>query len=86
MTPSEQVQEKIAALKAELDKQNPGISSYLRDIHRNLIEDESIVQILTPEEIGVIISGASLLTKTQIVADSIKKNKSALKNLTLDDL
>lgn len=87
MTPAEQIHEKILKLKELLDAQNPGIEGYLRDIHTNLHKDESLVQVLAPEEMGIIVQGLSIKAKKVIVAESAsKKVKGGLSNLKPDDI
>lgn len=87
MTPAEQIHEKVLHLKEMLDAQNPGMENWLRDIHTNLHKDESLVQVLTSEEIGIIVTGLERKTKTKIVEDAVKsKVKGGLKNITIDKI
>lgn len=88
MTPAEQIHEKVLNLKEKLDTQNPGMEGYLREIHTNLHKDESLVQCLTPEEIGIIVAGLSQKAKTKIIEDAVSKkvSKKSLGNLTFDDI
>lgn len=88
MTPAEQLHEKVLNLKAQMDAQHPGMENWLRDIHNNLHKDEALVQCLTPEEIGVIVTGLSLKAKTKIVEDAVKSKpgKAKLSNLSLDSI
>jgi len=87
MTHTEQIHEKVLALKQMLDTKHPGMENWLRDIHQNLQKDENLVQVLTPEEIGVIVSGLSLKAKQVIVSDIVNgKGKKPASQLTLDDL
>lgn len=88
MTPAEQIHEKILKLKQLLDSQNPGMENWLRDIHQNIHKDESLVQVLTPEETGIIVSGLSIKAKTVIIEEAVAKkiSKAKLGNLTLDQI
>lgn len=86
MTPAEQIHEKVLQLKQMLDNKHPGMENWLRDIHQNLHKDESLVQCLTPEEIGVIVSGLESRAKTKIVEDAVKSKPKGLNNLTLDSI
>jgi hypothetical protein len=88
MTPSEQIHEKILQLKTALDTNHPGIENWLRDIHKNLHTDESLVQVCTPEEIGVIVRGLELKAKVRIVDDAVSKKvtKAKLGQLAIDDI
>lgn len=88
MTPAEEIHNKVLNLKAKLDENNPGMENWLRDIHNNLHKDESLVQVLSPQEIGIIVSGLSLKAKTVIVEDAVKSKVSnkKLSNLSLDSI
>ena len=88
MTPAEVIQQKVAHIKSLLDSQNPGIENYLRDIHQNLQKDESLVQFLTPEDMGVIVRGLELKAKMKIVEDAVSKkpSKASLSKLSMDDI
>lgn len=88
MTPAEQIHEKILHLKEMLETQNPGMEGWLREIHTNLHKDESLVQVLKPEEIGIIVTGCSVRAKQVIVEEAVKSKstKAKLSNLNLDDI
>ena len=88
MTPAEQIHEKLLQLKKVLDEQNPGMENWLRDIHTNLNKDESLAQILSPEEVAWIVTGLSIKAKIKIVDDTVKTkvSKATLSKLTVDDL
>jgi hypothetical protein len=86
MTPAEQIHEKVLQLRQMLDARHPGMENWLRDIHQNLHKDESLVQCLTPEEIGVIVEGLERRAKTKIVEDAVNSKSKGLKNLTLDSI
>ena len=88
MTPAEQIHEKILNLRQMLDTAHPGMENWLRDIHTALHKDESLVQTLSPEEIGVIVRGLEIRTKTKIVDDAVKSkpSKKKLSNLGFDDI
>lgn len=88
MTPAEQIHEKVLQLKALLDQNNPGMENWLRDIHQNMSKDESLAQVLSPAEIGIIVEGLSVRAKTKIVADAVasKPSKAKLGNLSLEDI
>lgn len=87
MTPAEDIHNKILNLKQKLDENNPGMENWLRDIHQNLHKDESLVQCLSAEEMGIIVSGLSIKAKTKIVEETLKsKVKGGLGNLSLDSI
>lgn len=88
MTPAEQIHEKILKLKELIDTQNPGMEHWLRDIHQNLHKDESLVQVLSPEETGIIVSGLSQKAKTVIIEEAVAKktSKAKLGQLSIDQI
>jgi hypothetical protein len=88
MTPAEQIHEKILHIKLLMDEQHPGLEGWLRDIHSNLKKDESLVQCLTPEEVGQIVAGLSIVTRTKIVKEAVasKSTKAKLGQLSLTDI
>lgn len=88
MTPAEEIHNKVLNLKAKLDENNPGMQNWLRDIHQNLHKDEALVQVLSPEEVGIIVTGLSLKAKTVIVEDAVKSKVSNKKlgNLNLEEI
>lgn len=87
MTPAEQIHEKILHLKEMLDNKHPGMENWLRDIHQNLQKDESLVQVLSPEEIGQIVDALSRKAKTFLTTEVASgKAKKPLSQMTLDDL
>jgi len=88
MTPAQQLQEQIASLQNMMVTANPGMPTMLRTIHKALQADKDIVTLLSPEEVGVIVSGLMKQTNTVIATAAVKKssNTKALKNINLDDL
>lgn len=84
MSPIEQVQEKILTLQQQLLTSHPQLPTLLRDIHKQLKEDGEIVTLLTPEEIGILVSGLKVQTQTVIATKTAgSKKKTAI---TLADL
>ena len=89
MTPHQDIQEKILTLSNQIEKDNPGIKTYLAQIHKALKEQEGIVQLLTEEELAILVAGYSKvaqLTLTEIAKSSKKSGTAALKGLGVDDL
>lgn len=86
MTPAQQLQEQIATLQQALITANPGMPAMLRTIHTALRADKDIVTLLTPEEVGIIVSGLMKQTNTVISAVKVKTAKKSLKSITLDDM
>ena len=81
--------EAIAMQIAELDQlikaAHPRMPMLLRDIHTILKSDPDNVTLLSEEDIGVIVSGLKMQTKTVITAAALTK-KTSLKNTQLADL
>jgi hypothetical protein len=84
LTP-EAIKMKIAELQECILKAHPKMPMLLREIHGVLKSDPDNVTLLSEEDIGVIVSGLKLQTKTEIVAKTLSK-KSVLKNTQLADL
>ena len=76
---------KIAELQEVILAAHPRLPFLLRDIRNVLKADPDNVTLLSEEDIGIIVSGLKLQTKTEIVAKTLSK-KTTLKNTTLADL
>jgi hypothetical protein len=72
----EQFKMKLATLEQQLNDQVPDFASTLRDVHRELSNDSNIVTILSPAEIGLIVSGLAKHTYTTIVPAKNSSGKS----------
>lgn len=86
LTAGQQIQEQIAQLKEALIASNPGMPTMLRTIHKALQADKDIVTLLTPEEVGILVSGLMKQTNTVIATAATKKTTKSLKGITLGDL
>lgn len=86
MQVADQIREQIMQLKEALVSSNPGMPTMLRTIHTALRQDKDIVTLLSPEEVGTIVSALMKQTNTVIAAVVVKKSTKALKATTLDDL
>ena len=86
LSQADQIKEQIAKLQDALTTANPGMPTMLRTIHRALLEDKSTVTLLSPEEVGILVSGLLKHTNTVIATTAAKSTKKALKNVSLDDL
>jgi len=87
MTPHESMSLKIAELAASVQATLPNMPTLLRDIHSILKNDSDLVSILTPEEIGVIVSGLSKQTQTTITTSVLSGGKGkSLKKVSIDDI
>lgn len=72
-----ELKEKVATLQEQLTKQNPLIGGLLRNIHTQLRSDGELVTVLSEEEIGTIVRGLSMETRTQIATTAVKKESAA---------
>ena len=72
-----ELKEKVASLQEQLLNNNPLMGGLLRNIHKKLREDAELVTTLSDEEIGVIVRGLSVETKTQIATTPQKKESAA---------
>lgn len=84
LTP-EAVKMKIAELQEMILQAHPRLPVLLRDIREVLKNDPDNVTLLSEEDIGIIVSGLKVQTRTEITAATLKK-KSTLKNTKLEDL
>lgn len=81
----ESIAMKIAELDEMIKAAHPRMPMLLRDIHSILKADPDNVTLLSESDIGVIVSGLKLQTKTTITAAALGK-KTSLKNTQLADL
>ena len=86
MNKTDQLKEQIAQLQEALTSSNPGMATMLRTIHRALQEDRDTVTLLTPEEVGILVSGLLKQTNTIIATAAAKTTTKKLKNISLDML
>ena len=87
MTPHESMSLKIAELGASVQAKLPNMPTILRDIHTILKNDHELVSVLSPEQIGVIVSGLSLQTQTTITTSVLSGGKGkSLKKISVDDI
>ncbi len=90
LSQADQLKQKIGELQEQLLAAHPQMPTLLRTIHKQLLEDNSLVQTLTEEEIGVIVSGLKKQTGIHITTKASKASTTSLKkkhaNLTVDDL
>lgn len=76
------ISSKMLSLKTALLEKHPQMPVLLREIHKYLKEDPSVVTLLSPEEIATIVNGLENQTNTFIAA-SMTKVTSAAKNKAL---
>lgn len=86
----DQIKQSIAELQAQLLEQHPQLPSRLRDIHSRLLKEPQLVQVLTEEEIAVIVQGLMKQTQIQITTPAAKKSSAITKkrvaNMSVDEL
>ena len=70
--PIAKIQMQIAELKQSLETKNPGMSTMLRTIHAELRKDQTLVTLLTEDEISVVVSGLMKQTNVAIVVKATK--------------
>ena len=84
---SEQIAEKILSLQSALSLQHPTYPVLLREIHQTLKSYPEQVTLLDDEQIGVIVNGLKLQTRTEIATVAIKNSKTkSLKSIGVGDL
>ncbi len=81
------VMEKLASLEQKLIAGTPDMAGLLREIHRAVKKDPSLVTILSDENCAILVRGLKKQTSTEIATSMVKKKSTkALKHTTLDDL
>lgn len=76
---------KIENLEAQILAAHPSLPLLLRQIHTLIKENPATVTVLTEEQIGIIVSGLKIQTKTELVSASLKKTTvKSLKSATID--
>lgn len=85
MLTHEAIRMKIAELQECILAAHPRMPTLLREIHTVLKSDPENVTLLSEEDIGIIVSGLKIQTKTEITAKALSK-KTTLKNTQLADL
>lgn len=87
MTPHESMSLKIAELSVSVRATLPNMPTLLRDIHTILKNDSDLVSVLSPEEVGIIVSGLAAQTQTTITNSVLSGGKGkSLKKISVDDI
>lgn len=87
MTPHEAINLKIEELSAAISSSLPSMPTLLRTIHANLKNDPELVTILTPEQVGIVVSGLMRQTQTTIATSVLSGGKGkSMKKVSLDDI
>lgn len=86
LTANEQILEKIATLQQQLEQKLPGYKDVLQQIHSALRQNEDLVHVLKPEDIGVILAGLSKHKNIVIAATLSKAKGPGKKQISLEDI
>lgn len=86
LTAAEQIKSRIIDLQDQLRKMAPEYESNLHYIHRALAVDPETVQLLTNEEIGVIVAGLARKTGVTIAAETVSKTGKGKNKINVEDL
>jgi hypothetical protein len=64
---------KISELSTALETNNPDISSYVKAIHKNLLQFPELVHILQPSQVVTIVKGIELVNGEKIAEETKPK-------------
>ena len=64
---------KISELSTALETNNPDISSYVKAIHKNLLQFPELVHILQPSQVVTIVKGIELVNGEKIAEEAKPK-------------
>lgn len=79
--------DKLQKLEAAILSQDPELPNHLKTIHKNLIQYEELVHLLTDDQITTLMRGQKIHVGVQLVKESSKKAVSkSLKGISVDDL
>ena len=68
---------KIAELSQALEENNPSIATYVKDIHRNLLQYPELVHILKPEQVQTIVKGIEQVNGEKIAEEAKPKARAS---------
>ncbi|MGL4484301.1 MAG: hypothetical protein ACRCUS_05070 [Anaerovoracaceae bacterium] len=77
---AEVILSQIAELSQALETANPDIGSYVKQIHKNLIQYPELVHILKPEQVATIVRGIETVTNEKIMEDAKPKPRAKSKS------
>lgn len=78
-----QFMEQMQELATAIHTQHPKMPVLLMQIHKHLRNDPELVTTLSEEEIGVIVNGLKIQTKTELVGTIAKQSKARDKKTNL---
>ncbi len=79
------VNARIAAIQERMTKNDPEISTHLREVHKMLREYEELAHLLSPEDIGILMRGFQKHTGISLVVDA-PKGRAKKEKIGYDDL
>ena len=68
---------KIAELSQALEENNPSIATYVKDIHRNLLQYPELVHILKPGQVQTIVKGIEQVNGEKIAEEAKPKARAS---------
>lgn len=71
------IMEKIASLSQALEESNPSLATYVKEIHRNLLQFPELVHILKPEQVQTIVKGIEQVNGEKIAEDAKPKARAS---------
>lgn len=87
---SEQIFQRISDLKISMQAKSPGYEALLQVIHRNLVDDNDVVTLLSPEQMGTIFAALSMKKSVIIAKAASSKSKTSsgkkLTEISIDEL
>ena len=60
-----------------LEENNPSIATYVKDIHRNLLQFPELVHILQPEQVQAIVKGIEQVNGEKIAEEAKPKTRAS---------
>lgn len=83
------LKEKVAALQASILAKHPSLPTLLSEIHKNIKANPEQITLLSEEDIGIIVNGLEIQTKTFLMSTvskpaAAKSSIAKIKQLGLD--
>ena len=64
---------KLNELADALEKENPGIATYVESIHKNLLQYPELIHMLKPEETRILVAGIEKYSSSKLTQPKVKK-------------
>lgn len=78
--------DRIDKIAASLRSNDPMLPMHLAAIHRNLLQYEELVHLLSDDQIKALMAGQKQHVGTQLVMEAVKKRTTKIPKTTVDDL